>query len=92
MGVNFILNFMRNPNMNFILFSEVTRSKPMLKLNAIFNRTLLKDKKEDIGIQSRAQPTILLYLLNDNFLPSFTFTTIDTNFFSNLLQKTLEFF
>ena len=56
MGVNF--NFMRNPNMYFILFSEVIRSKPMLKRNKIFNQALLKDKKEEIGIHSRARPTI----------------------------------
>ena len=35
--------------MNFILFSEVIRSKPMLKLNEIFNQALLKDKKEDLA-------------------------------------------
>ena len=32
MCVNFIFNFMRNPKMNFILFFEVIRSMPMLKL------------------------------------------------------------
>ena len=63
MGVNFILNFMRNPNMNFILLSEVIRKKPMLKLNEILNQTLLKDKIEKIGIHSPARPSILLYLL-----------------------------
>ena len=62
MGVNFILNFMRNPNINFILLSEVIRIKPILKLNEILNQALLKDKIEEIGIQSRALPTILLYL------------------------------
>ena len=66
MGVNFILNFMRNPNMNFILLSEVIRIKPMLKLNEILNQALLKDKIEEIGIHSRARPTILLYLFQIN--------------------------
>ena len=28
MAVNFILNFMRNPNMNLILWSKVIRIKP----------------------------------------------------------------
>ena len=51
---------MRNPNMNFILFSEVIRSKPMLKVNEIFNQALLKDEKEEISIHSRARPTIRL--------------------------------
>ena len=38
MGVKFILDFMRNPNMNFILFSKVIRSNPMLKLNEILSQ------------------------------------------------------
>ena len=65
MSVNFILNIMKNPNMNLILFSEVIRSKRILKLNEIFNQALLKNKKEEIGIYSR--PTIfslLVYLLS----------------------------
>ena len=36
---------MRNPNMNFILLSEVIRIKPMLKLNEILNQILLKEEK-----------------------------------------------
>ena len=48
MAVNFILNFMRNPNMNFILVFEVIRIKPTLKLNEILNQALLKDKIEEI--------------------------------------------
>ena len=48
--------------MNFILFAEVSRSKPMLKLNEILNQALWIDKKEEIDIHSRTRPTILLYL------------------------------
>ena len=53
-----MLNFMTNPNMNSILLSEVVR----IKLNEVLNQALLKDKIEEIGIHSRARPTILLYL------------------------------
>ena len=52
---------MSNPNTNFILFSGVSRGKP-LKGNGILNKALCIDKKEEIGIHSRAWPTILLYL------------------------------
>ena len=62
MGVNYILNFMGNPNTNFILLSEVIRIKPILKLNEILNQALLNDKKEEIGIHNRTLPTLLLYL------------------------------
>ena len=47
--------------MKFILFFEVIRSKPMLKLNVILHQAFLKDKKEEIGMHSRARPTVLLY-------------------------------
>ena len=50
--------------MSFILLSEVIRIEWMLKLNAILNQALLKDKIEEIGIHSRARPTILLYLFS----------------------------
>ena len=45
MGVECIQNFMSNPKMNFILISEVSRSKPMLESNEILNLILLKDNK-----------------------------------------------
>ena len=53
-----MLNFMTNPNMNSILLSEVVR----IKLNEVLNQALLKDKIEEIGIHSRARPTILFFL------------------------------
>ena len=46
-----------NMDVNFIL------SKPMLKLNEIFNQALLKDKKQEIVIHSRARPTIYSLLV-----------------------------
>ena len=46
---------MRNPKMNFILISKVSRWKSKLELNEIF-------KSNKIGTHSRARPTILLYL------------------------------
>ena len=79
MGVNFILNFMMNPNMNFILLSEVIRIKPMLKLNEILNRALLKYKIEEIGIHTRARPTILLHL--SFILPDQDLDSVHVHFF-----------
>ena len=40
---------------------------PRLKLNEILNQVLLKLIKKEIGVDSRARPTILLYLLIFNF-------------------------
>ena len=81
MGVNFILNFMSNLNMNFILFYEVIQIKPTLKLNEILNQALLKEKIEEICIHSRARPTILLYL----FLV-LLYLNMQNNLFQNIFK------
>ena len=60
---------MRNPKINFIFIYEVSRLKWSEFLNEVLKVTLLK---MEIGIYSRARPTIYSLLVNILFCLSFT--------------------